>query len=535
MDMNKLLWKLNDIESGVGRQTAYKPGGENADLVNILNKFNLIAEGSDPKQLPADFNPKNISPVLGSSDDKTDPMKGYFFGGESLDGNTPDSGIDGDDVGNTQINMASDEPTPEVPTESMDGVSTDTKNVLEGFGDNPVSQAITNRIIRSELDLLSQYGPEFVMNAIDEVADFVGDVDEIGTSDVSAWVDQVKKILQLKGNGDLEEGILGRAKDAAKKWLDDAPKRRAAMAQDDDATNVFSRDVTDPFKVQAPGNVMDFMGGGMDEGYKIMPNIDRERYTDLSGEGLEGPFQTNDGRIVYYDPKAGQYYDRDTDMYLDRDEVNMTESLEKRLFRELQETKINEDMSNAHKEGQSAQKAGKTRQNNPYKEGSLAAKYWARGWEQAKTKTPADKFTEAVANEDVVSAVKKTLGDYLKSLDDVKSDSDLKDKVEKAVDVLGPVVKSIMADNGKTIKVHGNEDDGFRVSIQDKPSKSTFKSVDEAVMAVEMFNARQRARAVPVEIDTPAEPVRVVRPAANRLAAKMSQMDQGSEDYVDEK
>lgn len=54
----------------------------------------------------------------------------------------------------------------------------------------------------------------------------------------------------------------------------------------------------------------------VDEGYSVRPPIDKERYTDLSGEGLEGPFSTKSGKVVYYDTKAGQYYDRDTDMYL---------------------------------------------------------------------------------------------------------------------------------------------------------------------------------------------------------------------------
>ena len=54
------------------------------------------------------------------------------------------------------------------------------------------------------------------------------------------------------------------------------------------------------------------------EGYKVLPNIDKERYTELPG--LEGPFQTMSGKPIYYDPKEGAYYDRDTDMYLTYDE-----------------------------------------------------------------------------------------------------------------------------------------------------------------------------------------------------------------------
>ena len=44
-------------------------------------------------------------------------------------------------------------------------------------------------------DLLMRFGPDKVMQAAEEVAYNVGDVDEIGTSDVSAYVNQVKQIL----------------------------------------------------------------------------------------------------------------------------------------------------------------------------------------------------------------------------------------------------------------------------------------------------------------------------------------------------
>jgi len=45
------------------------------------------------------------------------------------------------------------------------------------------------------LDLLAEFGPEKVMQAVEEVAYGVGDLDEIGSSDVSGWVHQVKDIL----------------------------------------------------------------------------------------------------------------------------------------------------------------------------------------------------------------------------------------------------------------------------------------------------------------------------------------------------
>ena len=39
-------------------------------------------------------------------------------------------------------------------------------------------------------------------------------------------------------------------------------------------------------------------------------------------EGLEGPFHYPNGRVLYYDAKAGEYWDPRTDFYVDRDEVS---------------------------------------------------------------------------------------------------------------------------------------------------------------------------------------------------------------------
>ena len=70
-----------------------------------------------------------------------------------------------------------------------------------GEQDSPVAQAIVRRILLQRTDLLSKYGPEKVGAAVDEVADFVGDVDEIGSSDVSGWVRHVEQML-----GNMTEG-----------------------------------------------------------------------------------------------------------------------------------------------------------------------------------------------------------------------------------------------------------------------------------------------------------------------------------------
>ena len=38
-------------------------------------------------------------------------------------------------------------------------------------------------------------------------------------------------------------------------------------------------------------------------------------------KGLEGPFHYPNGRVLYYDPKEGEYYDPLTDFYVPRDQV----------------------------------------------------------------------------------------------------------------------------------------------------------------------------------------------------------------------
>tara|TARA_R110001632_G_scaffold230289_1_gene367551 strand:+ start:47 stop:2269 length:2223 start_codon:yes stop_codon:yes gene_type:complete len=55
----------------------------------------------------------------------------------------------------------------------------------------------------------------------------------------------------------------------------------------------------------------------VDEGYKVLPPMD-DKYQPR--DGLEGPFSTLSGKVVYYDPKEGSYYDPDTDIYLSYDE-----------------------------------------------------------------------------------------------------------------------------------------------------------------------------------------------------------------------
>lgn len=73
--------------------------------------------------------------------------------------------------------------------DSIEGSSEDIDQIT------PVAAAIINRIMNRHLSLLSQHGPEKVLAAVEMVADYAGDVDEVGSSDVSGWVKQVEQEL----------------------------------------------------------------------------------------------------------------------------------------------------------------------------------------------------------------------------------------------------------------------------------------------------------------------------------------------------
>jgi len=92
--------------------------------------------------------------------------------------------------------------TGEIPDKSNKGKVHSTAHpdeMDESTEGSPVASAITRRILLQRHDLLSKYGPAAVTQAIDDVADFVGDVEEIGSSDVSGWIKHVEQSLAGMG------------------------------------------------------------------------------------------------------------------------------------------------------------------------------------------------------------------------------------------------------------------------------------------------------------------------------------------------
>jgi len=73
------------------------------------------------------------------------------------------------------------------------------EGVAEGMENSPVADAMFARL-QQRPDLLRRYGVEYVIQAVHDVADSVGAVDEIGSSDVSGYMRQLEWNLKNKLN-----------------------------------------------------------------------------------------------------------------------------------------------------------------------------------------------------------------------------------------------------------------------------------------------------------------------------------------------
>ena len=147
-----------------------------------------------------------------------------------------------------------------------------------------------------------------------------------------------------------------------------------------------------------------------------------------------------------------------------------------------------------------------------------------------------DPVLEGEMVEDVLDKVKSSFADYLKNIaDEIKQDTDLKDKKHDDSDIkakdkkdrdlvakqnedteLGSALSGIVpaeqpaGEPGVSIKetaavktvtnecglweMHGDDHSGFEIRHGNRKLPTKFKTLDEAEMALEMFNARQRKR-----------------------------------------
>jgi hypothetical protein len=121
------------------------------------------------------------------------------------------------------------------------------------------------------------------------------------------------------------------------------------------------------------------------------------------------------------------------------------------------------------------------------------------------------KLSEQMAAEDVLGAAKRRLGDYL----DQQKQRALRhaEKMPGRVapqDVLGNPVKKIDLGNGKILMVHGNEDDGFRIHLGQQVMPTRFATLEEAELALHIYEARKQTTAGHVVNETTAGAVAAV-------------------------
>jgi|TARA_R110002167_G_scaffold206075_2_gene410104 glycerol-3-phosphate cytidylyltransferase-like family protein len=120
---------------------------------------------------------------------------------------------------------------------------------------------------------------------------------------------------------------------------------------------------------QILSNIMSKIGS-VAEGYTILPPMDRDRYQER--KGLEGPFPTRSGKVLYYDAKEGKYYDPDSDMYLSYDEYKQYDEAVDHFTEMATDIAIKEGAdreSTEYKAGAFAAKHGKEYESNPHKPG----------------------------------------------------------------------------------------------------------------------------------------------------------------------
>ena len=116
---------------------------------------------------------------------------------------------------------------------------------------------------------------------------------------------------------------------------------------------------------------------------------------------------------------------------------------------------------------------------------------------------------ESAMAEDVLGHVKKSLTDYLKTLEDeIKSDTDLKDKTTGDSDIkdkrpdhrdlrprdITPAARVFEMATGAACEIHGNDDEGYEIRHGDRSLPTRFTDMKHAEMALEMYNARLHAR-----------------------------------------
>jgi len=159
-------------------------------FINMLRNSGLAIDYDHFKTL-YDTNPELKTAIQQYNDDEV-----VFSADETGEEETPVTEPEGEVPPEKKVNQMAKAAL--AKRESVDEVDEDDRglDISQEPEENPVASAILNRIVRQHPNVFMKYGPEEVMIAAGEVADYVGDVEEIGSSDVSIWVKHTLEMLE---------------------------------------------------------------------------------------------------------------------------------------------------------------------------------------------------------------------------------------------------------------------------------------------------------------------------------------------------
>jgi hypothetical protein len=189
--------------------------------------------------------------------------------------------------------------------------TTGPQDMTEGHEDSSVASALTRRIMTQRLDLLKKYGPVKVMSAIDSAAEFFGDVEEIGSSDMHAYMQYVEKALDGMNEQGLAEGVADMHSDELLNTVRDAIRKAIKETGDQSLSKIFVclrsaipasealKNITSPISLEAVDNALQEVGIDFDDLLNFI-NKQAEKYGKQGvAEGLNEDLQADDGE--YYE------------------------------------------------------------------------------------------------------------------------------------------------------------------------------------------------------------------------------------------
>ena len=155
-----------------------------------------------------------------------------------------------------------------------------------------------------------------------------------------------------------------------------------------------------------------------------------------------------------------------------------------------EDVELDESLKTHYQNGYDAQKKGKSRQDNPHREGSPAASMWAKGWEHSSDKKEPQKFTNEEVELDEMTQGKsysqKQLSDKIKSGD-----------WEATQDIKPGKHVEMRHHSGKRVTVHVKED-----TMEKQSFKQFIEKINESV---ECLDEEQRHK-VNVTVSDPNHP-----------------------------